>query len=111
MFSFRSFIVVVLCSFSSFGMADWINLTGAETAPNIAEIYVLDDHVRVKLEVYVGDLEQFAELVPDALLQDAIDRPSLEQRIKLFAAERLQFITDKGTKLSARLNWSSRVCA
>jgi hypothetical protein len=25
--------------------ADWINLTGAETAPNIAEITVLDDRV------------------------------------------------------------------
>lgn len=30
--------------------ADWINRTSAETAPNIAEIYVLDDRVRVKLE-------------------------------------------------------------
>lgn len=28
--------------------ADWINLTGAETAPNIAEIYVLDDHVKLE---------------------------------------------------------------
>ncbi len=25
--------------------ADWLNLTGAETAPNIAEIYVQDDRV------------------------------------------------------------------
>ncbi len=31
--------------------ADWINLTGAETSPNIAEIYVLDDHVKLVLEV------------------------------------------------------------
>lgn len=38
--------------------ADWINLTGAETAPNIAEITVLDDHVKVVLEVYVGDLDK-----------------------------------------------------
>ena len=45
--------------------ADWINLTGAETAPNIAEIYVLDDRVRLVLEVYVGDLDVFADLVPD----------------------------------------------
>jgi hypothetical protein len=27
--------------------ADWINLTGAETAPNIAEIYVFDDQVKL----------------------------------------------------------------
>ena len=38
--------------------ADWINLTGAETAPNIAEIYVLDDHVKVVLEVYIGYLRK-----------------------------------------------------
>ena len=42
---------------------DWINLTGAETAPNIAEITVMDDYVRVALEVYVGDLDVNAELV------------------------------------------------
>jgi hypothetical protein len=103
MFNVRCFIVVVLCGFTPFCMADWINMTGAETAPNIAEIYVLDDHVKVKLEVYVGDLKQFEELLPDTLLQDAGDRPPLEQRMQIFAAERLQFITDKGSKLSARL--------
>ena len=43
-------------------LADWINLTGSETAPNIAEIYVLDDRVRVKLEVYIGDLDKFDEV-------------------------------------------------
>ncbi|MGB5178287.1 MAG: hypothetical protein WBP44_06120, partial [Gammaproteobacteria bacterium] len=42
--------------------ADWINLTGAETATNIAEIYVLDDRVKLVLEIYVGDLEKFEEL-------------------------------------------------
>ena len=31
--------------------ADWLNLTGAETAPNIAEIYVQDDGVKLVLEV------------------------------------------------------------
>jgi len=36
--------------------ADWINLTGAETAPNIAEITVFDDRVEVVLEVHVGNL-------------------------------------------------------
>ena len=42
-----------------------MNLTGAETSQNIAEIYILDDHVKVKLEVYVDDLEKFEELLPD----------------------------------------------
>ena len=52
------------------GHADWINLTGAETSPNIAEIYVLDDRVKLVLEIYVGDLEKFEELVPDDWLND-----------------------------------------
>ena len=42
--------------------ADWVNLSGAEVAPNIAEIYVEDDGVRVVLEAYIGDLETFADL-------------------------------------------------
>jgi hypothetical protein len=46
--------------------ADWINLSGAEVAPNIAEIDVEDDGVRVALEVYVGDLQTFADLVPSS---------------------------------------------
>ncbi len=95
-----------------------INLTGAETAPNIVEIYVLDDHIKVKLEVYVGDLKKFKELIPDEWLKNSSNnstsasnssdelirnRPSLEQRIKIFAAERLQFVTEKGVKLQAKL--------
>ena len=81
-----------------------MNLTGAETARNIAEIYVLDDHVRVKLEVYIGDLEKFEELIPDEWFKDsARQRPSLEQRMQTFATERLQFITGEGVILPAKL--------
>ena len=39
--------------------ADWINLTGAETAPNIAEIVVADDAVEVAFELYPADQEYF----------------------------------------------------
>ena len=89
-----------------------MNLTGAETAPNIAEIYVFEDHVKVKLEVYVGDLEKFEELIPDEWFNKPSGnsasafvnkRPSLEQRMQTFAAKRLQFITEKGVRLSAKL--------
>ena len=31
--------------------ADWMNLTGAESAANIAEVTVLEDRVRVRLEL------------------------------------------------------------
>jgi len=82
--------------------ADWINLTGSETAPNIAEIYVLDDRVHVKLEVYIGDLDKFADLVPDDWLRDASGRASLDQRLERFSQEGLQFVTDKGEQLIAK---------
>ena len=35
---------------TSSAYADWINLTGAQSAPNIAEIYVEDDHIRLVLD-------------------------------------------------------------
>jgi hypothetical protein len=85
--------------------ADWMNLTGAETAPNIAEITVLDDRVRVVLEVYVGDLATFEVLLPnDWLKNDVADRPSLPERLRRFSAETFQIITDDGTKLQANLS-------
>jgi hypothetical protein len=84
--------------------ADWMNLTGAETAPNIAEITVLDDRVRVALEVYVGDLATFEALLPDDWLKkDVTARPSLSERLRRFSAESFQIITDDGTKLQANL--------
>ena len=83
--------------------ADWINLTGAETAPNIAEIYVLDDRVRVKLEVYIGDLDKFDDLVPDAWLRDASGRASLDERLERFSREGLQFVTETGEQLVAEI--------
>jgi hypothetical protein len=82
--------------------ADWMNLTGAETSKNIAEIYVFDDHAIVKLKIYVGDLKNFEELVPDEWLEVPTSvRPSLEQHLHAFATEYFQLITDKGVKLPA----------
>ena len=84
--------------------ADWMNLTGAETSQNIAEIYILDDHIKVKLEVYVGDLDKFEELIPDEWLKESVgERPSLEQRMQTFASKRLQFVTGNGVRLPAKL--------
>lgn len=82
--------------------ADWINLTGAETAANIAEITILDDRVRVVLEIYVRDLKTFEELLPDDWLsqQDA-ERPSLAERLKTFSSGTFQIVTEDGTRLQA----------
>jgi hypothetical protein len=82
--------------------ADWINLTGAETAPNIAEIYIEDDHVKVALEVYVGDLETFEELVPDSWMKESAEaRPQLAERMRRFSQTKLRFINETGSSLPA----------
>ena len=84
--------------------ADWMNLTGAETAPNIAEITVLDDRVRIALEVYIGDLATFEALLPDDWLKkDVAARPPSAERLKRFSAETFQVVTGDGTKLQADL--------
>ncbi len=84
--------------------ADWMNLTGAETAPNIAEITVLDDRVRIALEVYIGDLATFEALLPDDWLKkDVAARPPSAERLKRFSADTFQVVTDDGTKLQADL--------
>jgi hypothetical protein len=52
-------LLSILIGYGSVASADWINLTGAETSPNIAEIYVLHDRVRVNLEVFISELDKF----------------------------------------------------
>ncbi len=89
---------------ASAGRTDWINLTGAETSSNIAEIYVLDDHVKLVLEIYIGDLETFEDLVPDAWLKDVDpNRPNVTERMREFSSRTLQFVTERGEQLQARL--------
>ncbi len=92
--------------------ADWINLTGAETAPNIAEITVFDDRVEVALEVYVGDLETFEELVPDDWLKDPDgERPALEERLRRFSEQGLRSSPTPARRSRPSCAWSSRACA
>ncbi len=89
----------------STSQADWINLTGAENSRNIAEIYVEKDHVTIKLEVFVQDLVIFEELVPDDFFPEPIPgRPDSKERIKIFADQTFQVLTDTGEKLPAKLD-------
>jgi len=98
----RVIFFLVVFGIAAPASADWINLTGAETSPNIAEIYVLDDHVKLVLEVYIGDLDRFEDLVPDEWLKDvAAERPDAEARLKRFAEQHFQFVTESGEQLPA----------
>ena len=86
-------------------VADWVNLSGAENAPNIAEITIEKDRVRIQLEVFVDDLMIFEELIPDGFFSKPLPgRPDLAQRQKIFAETVLQVITDQGEKLPVTFN-------
>ncbi len=90
----------------STGRADWINLTGAETSPNIAEIYVMDDHVRVVLEVYVDNLEVFEDLVPDDWVSELdVERPDKSTPV-CGISPRKSFRSLHPMASSCRHNWS-----
>lgn len=84
--------------------ADWMSLTGAETAPNIAEIYIEDDQVRLVLEIYIDDLDTFQDLIPDGWLEDLdLARPGLQDRLRRFSSDKFRVVTGDGKMLSADL--------
>ncbi len=100
----RVVAIMLACVWATSARADWINLSGAETAPNIAEITVLDDRVEVALEAYVGNLKTFEALIPDALVKDInVKRPPLAERLARFSQSGLRFVTDTGKTLRAEL--------
>ena len=84
--------------------ADWINLSGAQNSPNIAEIYINDDHVKIELEIFVNDMVTFDRLIPDEFFAGTnIKRAPLDERIRQFSNEDLQVIADNELKLQANL--------
>jgi hypothetical protein len=96
-------VIIALLSFPTPSFADWVNLSGAENSRNIAEIYIEEDHVKIKLEIFVKDLLVFEELVPDDFFPEPIPgRPDLDERIRIFSDQTFQIITDAGKKIEAR---------
>lgn len=92
------------CSVRNPANADWINLSGAENAPNIAKIHIHDDHVKIELEISVDDMVAFDHLIPDAFFEgDDIKREPLAERIRQFSNESIQIIADEEEKLQATL--------
>jgi hypothetical protein len=99
-----SYILLALLAFPLAVRADYVNLTGAENARNIAEITVEDNRVRVVLEIFVEDLAAFVELLPDEFLKEAkIEPPPLAVRMRRFSEETLQIVTGEGRRLQAEL--------
>jgi len=97
-------IAALVIAFPLRTFADWINLSGAQSAPNIAEIHINDDHVRLVLEVYVKDLDTFSDLLPEDWLRKVIKSPpTVETRLVRFSKEVFQIREENGQPLSAQL--------
>jgi len=97
------FLVVFALSPSP-AAADWINLSGAENASNIAEIYIHSDHVQLDLEVFVDDLLVFDDLIPDTFFKNIkVQRKPLAERLMHFSAHGIQIVDDKGRNLQAQV--------
>ena len=91
---------MIVLSVPSLAGADWINLSGAQSAPNIAEIHVQDDHVRLVLEIYVGDLDKFMDLLSDDFFEQAeVKPPPLKERLQRFSTEGFQILADGEKRL------------
>ena len=98
------YFISIIIIFPLSASADWINLTGAQSAPTIAEIYVEDDHVRLVFEIYVHDMDKFIDLLPDEWIREAgVEPPPLEERIKGFSRETVQIIADDKEVLLAEM--------
>ena len=98
--------MLIYCTLVITARADWINLSGADNAPTIAEIYIQDDHIKVALEIYIGDWIAFETIMPDEFFRDNdinITRPSPAKRLRFFSEETFQFVTEGGENLQAQL--------
>lgn len=79
---------------------DYMNLSGAENAPNIAQIHINETHVKIVLEIFIQDLPAFIDILPEEFFQAKnMKAPPLEDRLKTFSIEGLQVVTGKGKRL------------
>lgn len=81
--------------------ADVVPINGAAVAPNVAEIRVSDEGVRINLEIFVRDIPVFDALVPDSWYKDeASTLPPLRDRLEKFAHSGLSIRGPDGEPLN-----------
>ncbi|WP_299356546.1 hypothetical protein [uncultured Shimia sp.] len=81
----------------TYAFADLSPMTGAEVAPNIAEINVSDSGVQVLLEIYVDDLPVFEDLLPDDWVPGGSqNRASHGERMQRFSRQGLSIRPENG---------------
>ncbi|MEH6502210.1 MAG: hypothetical protein V7751_22815, partial [Pseudoalteromonas distincta] len=89
--------------------ADWVNMSGAEVAPNIVEFHVEEEGVRVVFEVFVDDLKHFSDLLPaEWLVDNGIDAAPDAERLVRFGEEGLVIRADDGAPLPVQMRLVER---
>jgi hypothetical protein len=68
---------------------------------------VNDEHIRLVLEIYVGDLDKFIDLLPDDFFKKSdVKPPPVQERMTRFSKDTFQFIVDNETHLEVKLKLS-----
>ncbi len=88
--------------------SDALVFNAAAVAPNIAEVRIAPDGVHVALEIYVGNLRAFADLIPDDWFSDTQNRPDLAQRLTQFAQNGISIQDENGRVLPVALRTIER---
>ena len=102
--SAASILCLALALGPSRATADAMVRTQAMLAGTIAEYFVSVDEVRVELEVGLGDIEAFANLLPDELYERLGREPvPFATRLERFAAHDLVIVADQGPPLPVRI--------
>jgi hypothetical protein len=83
---------------------DAIVRTQAMLAATIAEFFIEEDRIRVELEIGLGDLAVFRNLLPDEIYEGMGNPPHpLQERIPLFFQNDLAIVTGDGSSLEGRI--------
>ncbi len=67
-------LIVVYISFAEVAVSDFINFTGAELSPNVAEFYIEDDRLLLVLEIGERHKEAFSDLISNSGNQNKLER-------------------------------------
>ncbi len=97
-------VVAVLVAPGPPARSDAIIRSQAMLASTIMEFIVEPDRLRVELEIGLGDVKAFRNILPDELLaRIEPDAPTLAERVAIFSAEDLLIQADGGDLIVGRL--------
>jgi hypothetical protein len=95
---------LLLFAFPSVSPGDAIVRTQAMLASTIAEFFIEEDQIRVELEIGLGDLLAFRNLLPDEIYEGMGNPPRpLRERIPTFFRDDLAIIAGDGEPLEGRI--------